>query len=186
MTTAQLTAHTLRIPTAGVLCALIAFALTGCGAPDTARSGFLRDYSSLKPSPVVEGALHYQNPSRPLSMYDKFILERVQISFAPGAAGVAVDPDELKMLTEYFRNEAVKALSVRYKVVDEPGPRVLRIRAAITDVRKAKVAMNIHPATKLSGVGLGGASMEAEGIDSQSGERVLATVDSRQGSRMGR
>ncbi len=43
--------------------------------------------------------------------------------------------------------------------------------------------MNIHPATKLSGVGLGGASMEAEAIDSVSGRRVFAVVDTRQGSR---
>ena len=37
-------------------------------------------------------------------------------------------------------------------------------------------AMIIHPATKLSGVGLGGASMEAEASASQSGERVLAMI----------
>jgi len=37
-------------------------------------------------------------------------------------------------------------------------------------------AMNIHPATKLSSVGLGGASMEAEASASQSGERVLAMI----------
>jgi len=44
--------------------------------------------------------------------------------------------------------------------------------------------MNIHPATKLSGLGLGGASMEAEALDSQTGERVFAVVDTRQGKRM--
>ncbi len=37
---------------------------------------------------------------------------------------------------------------------------------------------------KLSGVGLGGASMEAEAIDSQSGERVLAVIDSQMGNRL--
>ncbi len=42
--------------------------------------------------------------------------------------------------------------------------------------------MNIHPGTKLSGVGFGGASMEAEAIDSQSLERVLAVVDSQKGN----
>ncbi len=36
---------------------------------------------------------------------------------------------------------------------------------------------------KMSGIGLGGASMEAEAIDFQIRERVIAVVDSRQGSR---
>ncbi len=44
--------------------------------------------------------------------------------------------------------------------------------------------MNIHPATKLSGIGLGGASMEAEALDSQTGERVFAVVDTREGNRL--
>ncbi|UCE61917.1 MAG: DUF3313 domain-containing protein, partial [Phycisphaerales bacterium] len=71
-----------------------------------------------------------------------------------------------------------------YSVVDAPGPGVLRIRAALTDIKKTKPAMNIHPATKLSGIGLGGASMEAEGLDAQTGERVLAVVDTRAGNRL--
>jgi len=36
--------------------------------------------------------------------------------------------------------------------------------------------MNFHPARKLSGVGIGGASMEAAASASQSGERVLAMI----------
>ena len=44
--------------------------------------------------------------------------------------------------------------------------------------------MNIHPATKLSGLGLGGASMEAEALDSQTGGRVMAVVDTDEGNRL--
>jgi len=36
--------------------------------------------------------------------------------------------------------------------------------------------MNFHPARKLSGVGIGGALMEAAASVSQSGERVLAMI----------
>ncbi len=65
----------------------------------------------------------------------------------------------------------------------KPGPGVLRLRAAITDIEKTTPIMNIHPAMKISGIGLGGASMEAEAVDSQTRERVIAVVDSREGSR---
>ncbi len=58
----------------------------------------------------------------------------------------------------------------------------MRLRAALTDIKKTKPAMNISPGTKLSGIGLGGASMEAEALDSQTGERVFVVVDARPGT----
>ncbi len=62
---------------------------------------------------------------------------------------------------------------------------MLRIRIAITDIKKTTAVANIHPAMKMSGIGLGGASMEAEAVDSVSGERVGAIVDSQSGGRLG-
>lgn len=156
----------------------------GC-AQEMADSGFLRDYSALKPNPAMDGALYYQHPSKSLKEYRRFIIEPVVIHFAPNAAGTGIDPDELKELADYWREEAVKALSQRYQVVTVPGPGVLRIRAAITGIKKTTAVFNIHPAMKASGIGLGGASMEAEALDSQTGERIVAVVDSRMGSRLG-
>ncbi len=158
--------------------------LTGCQTYKAANSGFLEDYSKLSSSPEVEDALYYQDPAKSLKEYDKFMVDPVLVHFAPNAKGTALDPAKLKTLTDYARDEAVNALSVRYTVVKAPGPGVLRLRAAITDIKKTKPAMNIHPATKLSGIGLGGASMEAEALDSQTGERVFAVVDTRQGDRI--
>ncbi|MBZ0159314.1 MAG: DUF3313 domain-containing protein [bacterium] len=42
-----------------------------------------------------------------------------------------------------------------------------------------------NPAMKLSGIGLGGAAMDAEVVDSASGERLAAVVDSQSGGRLG-
>lgn len=44
---------------------------------------------------------------------------------------------------------------------------------------------NIYPATKMSGISLGGASMETEGVDAQGAERVFAVMNSQTGSRLG-
>jgi hypothetical protein len=169
--------------------ALVLFAsLAGCtGRPQVTYSGFLKDYSQLKPHPEVEGAMLYENPAKNLKQYDKFIVDPVLIHFAPSAEGTAIDPEDLKGLTEHFRNALVKGLSEsrRYQVVDAAGPGVLQLRIAITAISKTTPVANIHPGTKLTGIGLGGAAMEAEALDSVSGERVAAVVDSQSGGRMG-
>jgi hypothetical protein len=62
---------------------------------------------------------------------------------------------------------------------------VLRLRIAITGIEKTTPIANIHPAMKMSGMGLGGAAMEAEAVDSVSGDRVAAVVDAQSGRRLG-
>ncbi len=171
-----------------VACAIaVMFALGACATDDTSKpsfSGFLGDYSKLKPDPQFDDALRWANPNVSLAGYSSFIVDPVVVQFAPNDEGTALSPDELKELTDHFRNEAIAALSEKFKVVSEPGPGVLRIRTAITSVETTTPILNIHPAMKLTGLGLGGASMEAEAIDSVSGERIVAIVDSQQGNRM--
>ena len=123
----------------------------------------------------------YENPSKSLKEYDKFIIDRVVVHFAPNAEGIGIDPWKVQQVADFFHRELVQALSIRYQVVNTPGPGVLRLRVAITDIKTNTRLMNIHPGTKLLGFGLGGASMEGEAVDSQTGERVLAVVDSRKG-----
>ena len=148
-------------------------------------SGFLGDYSKLKRSRELKGAMSYENPSKKLGHYDKFMIDQVVVHFAPNAKGIGVDPIKVQQVADYFHRELWLALSMRYQVVNTPGPGVLRLRMAITDIKTTVPIMNIHPGTKLLGqvlgLGLGGASMEGEAVDSQTGERVLAVVDSRKG-----
>lgn len=155
--------------------------LAGCAQHKAAQSGFLDNYAQLTPSPLVQGALAYTKPGMSLSQYDKFIVEPISIHFAPNAEGVTIAPAKLAELAQYLEDEAVKALSERYQIVLSPGPGVLRLRVAITDIKKGNPLLNLYPGTKLSGVGLGSASMEGEAIDSMTGERILAAVETRRG-----
>ncbi len=148
------------------------------------HTGFLKNYAQLKPDPQVDGALRYVNPRVNLKAYNKFIVDPIAVYFAPGAKAAGIDPAKLKELTDYFRSELVKALNQNSRVVSAPGKGVMRLRAAITDVEESEPLLNIHPLMKLTGAGLGGASMEAEGIDSLSGERIGAIVETRSGDRM--
>ncbi len=169
------------------------FAFIACGSLGEVRaqstrtrisrySGFLGDYSKLKRSRELKGAMSYENPSKKLGHYDEFIIDPVVVHFAPNAKGIGVDPIKVQQVADYFHRELWQALSIRYQVVNTPGPGVLRLRVAITDIKTTVPLMNIHPGTKLLGLGLGGASMEGEAVDSQTCERVLAVVDVRRGA----
>ncbi len=167
---------------------VVGASLVACtGRPKVGHSGFLGDYSQFKPHPEVKGAEIYENPSYSLKQYNKFIIDPVIAHFAPDEEGAAIDPDELKELTDYFEEQLVKGLSEsgHYQVVSAPGPGVLRLRIAITGIEKTTAVANIHPAMKMSGIGLGGGAMEAEAVDSVSGDRVAAVVDAQSGGRMG-
>jgi hypothetical protein len=78
----------------------------------------------------------------------------------------------------------VSAISDRYSIVYRPGPGVARIRIAITDLKKSKIVQNIWPGSKLAGTGLGGASLEAELVDSRDGTQIGAVVESQLGERL--
>ena len=155
---------------------------SGCGKSQSSYSGFLGDYAQLEPT--AQDTLFYRTPRRSLAQYDKFILEPIIVHFAPSAEGTSIDPEKLNELTEYFSEELVAGLSQQYQQVTTPGPRVLRLRVAVTDVKRSTGALNVLPQIKLLGVGLGGASMEAEALDSQTGQRVMAVVQSQSGTRL--
>ena len=124
--------------------------------------------------------------------YDAFLVDPVLVYFGTSAA--AVDPDELAQLTRTLHDEVVEELtSGGYSVVESPGPGILRIRAALTDVDPSRPAANIGAkaagiASGVSGfmvpaVDLGGASIEVEMLDSETGVRVAALRDARKGRR---
>ncbi len=176
--------NTVRNFAIGILSAVFLTSTIGHAEAQTRTSGFLADYSELKPSNDIRGALVYEHPTVTLKDFSKFIVEPVAVHFAPSADGVTIDPAKLFELAQYLRGQAVKALNEKYQVVNNSGPGVLRIRVAITGIEQSIPLLNIHPGTKLLGIGLGGASMEAEAVDSVTGERILAVVDSQRGNRM--
>lgn len=170
------------------LCAGMAVAAGAAQEP----SGFLGDYSELKPREGDGSMLVYRKAEGALAAYDAFIVDPVLVWFHPEAKGRGVDPDDLKALADTFRTEVVEELEGHgYTVTSEPGPGVLRVRVAITDVDPAGPVANV--AAKAGGVALGvpllpsldigSAAIEAEMLDSTSGERLAAVMDAKRGRR---
>ena len=160
----------------------------GCGAQRAQRTGFLSDYSKLKPYSDVS----YRNiPSQAtIRRYSKFIVDPVVIHFHTGSKAIEertkgkITEQDITDLKNYMHDAIVNAISDRYGIAYRPGPGVVRVRIAITDLKKSNVLMNIHPGSKLLGSGLGGASLEAEWLDSQTGEQIAALVESQLGDRL--
>jgi hypothetical protein len=156
--------------------------LSGCGGGEQAKTGFLSDYSKLQKE--SDSGLRYVN-SQAAQKYSLFIVDPVQIRFTPKAKSEGKLTDQQIMdLTNYMHTKVVEAINgAGLKVVYHPAQGVARIRIALTDIEKTG-AINMIPQASLLGAGVGGASMEAEIVDSMTGEQIGAIVQSKQGSRM--
>jgi hypothetical protein len=158
----------------GVLMIMVSGVLAGiCGCGSSKGSGalpqtgFLSDYSNLRS--VSGTGWGYMNPKFSVKNYTRFIVEPVELYLDDNTKAQVGSWKELADLKEYMRQAIVNALEPRYNAIGTvPGPKTARIRVAITNVKKGSV------------LGLGGASIEAEFLDSQTGEQIAASVESRQ------
>jgi len=163
-------------------------------------SGFLGDYSGLTPDPKNGDLLLYEKDRPALSKYNKFIFDPVTIYLLPAAQDRGIDPDDLERLAKYFHDAVTDELkkSGRYEIVDTPGPDVLVLNVAITNLeptgRKTNVAVTgaavAASVATVPGIGLavprlsvGKVGIEGELLDSTSGERQVAFVTSKGGRR---
>ncbi len=173
-----------------ILClGLVAFVtqLCSCGETEIQKTGFLSDYSKLREQSDTRSV--YAGPKENLGRYSKFIVDPVQVHFHTGSEAIEkrskgkLKEEDVRDLRNYMHASIIEALLDRYDIVHQSGPGVARIRVALTDLEKSEVALNIWPSTKLSGIGLGGATMEAEVVDSQTGKQIHALVELQKGNR---
>jgi hypothetical protein len=162
-------------------------------------SGFLGDYSGLYPDPKNGDLLVYEKSKDALKNYRKFILDPVTVYLLPEARDRGIDADDLDRLARYFTDAITDELiGGGYEVVTEPGPGVLELQIAITNVEPTggkknaalKAGTTAASVTVAPGVGLlvprlsvGKIGIEGEGIDSVSGERMVAFVTGKGGRR---
>jgi len=145
-----------------------------------ATVGFLSDYSKLQKE--SDSSLRYVKEGA-VSQYSGFMIDPVKVVYAENAKSKdKLTDQQIKDLTSYTNMKIREAVQKAGKaVVYQPGPGVARIRIALTDMEKAS-AVSAIPQASLLGVGIGGASMEAEVVDSVTGEQIGAAVDSGKGS----
>lgn len=122
---------------------------TGVTVSDKAhfsRTGFLSDYGRLQPVTWSDGMECWREPNLDAKQYDRVLVSRIVVSLAPAKGDGAqntVDPSDLKTLTDYFHDSMVRALRPRIQVVDKPGPGVVVMRIAVTDLSPTRVSESV-------------------------------------------
>ncbi len=158
-----------RIGSAAVLCLGL---LGACASrPEAKPTGFLSDYSRLE---KVDGhRMWYTSPR--LAEYQSFIVDPVVFRSPPER----LTPEQRGDVAAYFHERVVDLLKDRgLAVTAAPHEGVARVSFALTDIARSTWGMKIHPGMRASGAGTGGAAMEAEIVDSVTGEQLLAAVQS--------
>jgi hypothetical protein len=177
------------------LVALLMLAAAACTKPSTPGvkkmpanqeySGFLKDYSKLAANPDLEGAVKtYVNADaqKNIHRYVAVIVDPVEIYLATDADDAKVPEKSRAAAANYFRAALTHAVSDAFAPVDQPGPLVLRLRAAIIGVDVGgTVAAADKPADANEAVdtaaNIGKVGVEIELVDSVTGEQIAAAVD---------
>ena len=146
-------------------------------------SGFLSDYSKLKPNPDYENTVRYvrKELNKNIHRYVAVIVEPVTIYVATDDASKLMPDRGRTALANYFQQAIVWAVTDAFPVVHEPGPLVLRLRSALVGVDVGGA-----PSGDQKGAGgealertlnIGKIGVEMELVDSETGEQIAAVVD---------
>ena len=185
-----------------VSCLILMGGISGCAKTQQMKeplmTGFLEDYSMLRPGQEGEALLVYKNPQADWKSYDKAMVDSVTIWRDKNSPLKEEWKADLQRLADYFWDKIVKALMPNYKIVSKPGPGVMRVTVAITEAESSNATMDtissvLPPARFLTGAKgmvaggkpgfVGAASVEAKITDAQSGTLLMAGVDRRAGTK---
>lgn len=150
--------------------------------------------------PVTEGAVDriYLAPgvASKLGEYNALIVEQPKVFLDPDSKYQDIEPDALEHLADDLAAAFTGELEGVYEITDEAGPDVLRVRWALTNLElKYKWSKNPLSYTPVGAVAhavgkarsdditkkaaLRGVMLEFELLDSRTGERLAAGVESR-------
>jgi hypothetical protein len=184
------------------LLSFIVLLLGGCVTTAQTRkvepAGFLKDYSQLKEGEDDQALMVYINPEADFPGYDKVLLDPVTLWRNPNKPPIKIPEDELQSLLDYLNSALRVKLSKDYEMVNRSGPGVMRIRCAITELKKSRVVLDIAssvmpPAIALNALKniatgtssfVGRAAIEVEILDSLTNVRLAAAVDKRAGGKV--
>jgi hypothetical protein len=140
----------------------------------------------------------YVRPGATLAPYKRVKLDEVAVTFPknwePARPGTRINLSDGEMeelrrsISKLVRDEFVRQFESKggYKVVDEIGPDVLHVKAQAVDVTLAAVETPENPFAQVYARNAGQMTLVAELSDSQSGQVLARSVDSREGRDLGR
>ena len=159
----------------------------GCAPTMKKEGGFLSDYSKLEK--VNDDLSRWKDPSFTKGTCDRVIFDPITFNLDEEDVAKFTDEEQLE-IREYAQEKFSAVLKTRIELVTYAGPGICRFRVAFTDLEKSVALANIHPLTRATGAGRGGAAMEVEITDSETGKVIgmgtrRATGEFFEGSGMG-
>ena len=154
--------------------------------PGEQYSGFLGDYSQLKPTSEIDSdLLTYSNPDqmKNLHRYIAIMVDPVEAYLKTDADESLIPKTSVEAATVYFRASLIRAVSDSYPIVSEPSPLTLRLRAAIVGIDAGGAADESDTGAEgaeqpfTSAINVSEVGVEVELVDSITGERIAAAVD---------
>ncbi len=137
-------------------------------APQT--EGFLDGYyKDLQPGPEGGAKMRWLKPGVDFGQYNKIMLDSVIFYFADDSENKGIDAQDMKELADACNLEVVNVLKVAYPIVAEPGPDVLRLRFAITDLKQSRPVLSAVTSVVPIGLGISLVKKGATGSWSGSG-----------------
>lgn len=160
-------------------------------------SGFLGNYDDFKViNPETNAKVWIKKPHKDLSLlkgYKAIVFSPIEVWMDPESGYKGVDPNELKLITDYFLQQLQEKLGKNFEIVEKDGPNVMNLRIAITGVQKTRPKREVYDLIpvklvwdvgsaayrKVAGKHLDAyqATVEMEIRDTQSGDRLVAAMD---------
>ncbi len=137
-------------------------------APPT--QGFLDGYyKNLQPGPEGGAKMRWLKPGVDFGQYNKIMLDSVVFYFADDSENKGIDAQDMKELADGCNLEVVNVLKGTYPIVAAPGPDVLRLRFAITDLKQSRPVLSAVTSVVPIGLGISLVKKGATGSWSGSG-----------------
>ncbi len=110
-------------------------------------------YNLMQKGPEGAAQKRWMKPGVDFGKYNKVMLDSVVFYLALNSDYKGIDPQEMKELADKFNKLMVDSMKDKYPVVSEPGPDVVRIRFALTNLEQSSPVLS--GVTSIVPIGLG-------------------------------
>jgi hypothetical protein len=156
--------------------------------------GFLHGYyKDLQPGPEGGAKMRWLKPGVDFGKYNKIMLDSVVFFLAADSEYKGIDAQDMKELADSCDKQVVDDLKGTYPIVAEPGPDVVRLRFAITDLKQSRPVLSAVTSVVPIGLGIslikkgavgswsgsGATSAEFMALDSMTNEVIAVAQDER-------
>jgi hypothetical protein len=123
------------------LLAALLLPLAACASRPPYASGYLGDYSGMKPVAGDRDRWEWRHPGADFSVYDKLVVEPVLIRLADGSSAKGLGDDALRKTAEDLHAALVAGAAPRWTVVPRGGPCTLRLQVVLVDAMEGAIAI---------------------------------------------